>query len=314
MEINALLDGRLKVRHLVLAIAIADHGGIVRAAQHLHVTQPVITRGLKELEALLEVQLFDRTPKGVTPTVFADAFLVHARAVLAHLRQASLHVSELSDATTGTVTVATHVAGANLMLPLAIAQLKADRPKVKVVVREGLPDRLASDLASGDVDVIVGRRGHTLPDIPVRQLELYAEPFRVVCRHGHPALALTNPALGDLQKFPWILPGGQTSLRGELEELLRREGAEFPEQQIECTAPLTVRTLVEETDYLAVLPQTLASTEPRLALVSTSLEGISRTIVATYASEYAPSPSTALLLRHLSAAGQRMQAVLPRTI
>ncbi|QHK18538.1 hypothetical protein GU243_00645 [Pseudarthrobacter psychrotolerans] len=202
--------------------------------------------------------------------------------------------------------MATHLAGANLMLPQAITRLKAERPKVRVVVREGLPDRLTAELASGEVDLIVGRRGQVAPDIPVRQLELYAEPFRIVCRRGHPALMLENPALAELQEFPWILPGIQTSLRGELAELFRREGAGLPEQQIECTLPLTVRTIVEETDYLAVLPQTLARTEPQLALLSTPLTGVSQTIVATYASGYSPSPSTALMLQHLRAAGARM--------
>ncbi|MDN5915137.1 MAG: LysR family transcriptional regulator, partial [Pseudonocardia sp.] len=62
MSVTRLLDGRLKMRHLVLAVAVADHGAIMRAAEELQVTQPVVTRGLHELETVLGVPLFDRHP------------------------------------------------------------------------------------------------------------------------------------------------------------------------------------------------------------------------------------------------------------
>lgn len=306
MDPNSLIDGRMKIRHLVLAIAIAEHGSIIRAAQHLHVTQPVITRGLKELEQLLGVELFHRGPKGVAPTVYATAFLEHARAVLAHLRQAVQHVSELSNATVGTVTVATHLAGANLLLPRAIAMLKAGHPRVDVTVREGAPDKLAADLASGDVDLIVGRQGQLPHEVPVRQVGLYEEPFRIVARRGHPALQLTAPELAELREFPWILPLSQTSLRQELADLFRLQGIPLPAERIECTAPVTVRAIIVETDYLAVLPETLALAEPQLSVVSTPLTGISQKIVATMAAEFSPSPSASVMLDCLTEIGIRM--------
>jgi DNA-binding transcriptional LysR family regulator len=64
MDVNRLLDGRLKVRRLVLVVTVAEQGSVVGAAERLRVTQPVITRGLRELEQILGVELFD----GVTPT------------------------------------------------------------------------------------------------------------------------------------------------------------------------------------------------------------------------------------------------------
>lgn len=311
MDSNTLLDGRLKIRHLVLAIAIFDHGSIVRAAQHLHVTQPVVTRALKELEELLGVELFDRGPKGVKPTVYAEAFLEHARGVLAHLRQASQHVAELSNATSGSVTVGIHLAGANLLLPRAIALLKSRSPGVVVLVREGMPDRLATDLAAGDVDLVVGRQGQINPAVPLQQIRLYEEPFRIVARRNHPALSLVEPKLADLDAFPWVLPLGQTSLRGELLELFQRHGLAFPKNWIECTAPLTVRTFVAETNYLAVLPETLALAEPQLAVLATPLTGVSQTIVASHAADFPPSPSTFLMLDSLRHIGAQMVGSFP---
>lgn len=301
-----LIDGRLKIRHLVLVIAISEHGSIVRAAAHLHITQPVVTRALKELEELVGVELFVRGPKGVRPTVYAEAFLEHARGVLAHLRQASGHVAELANATAGTVTVGVHLAGGNLLLPRAVALLKSGHPRVNVIIREGSPDRLAADLAAGEVDLVIGRKRQSTSPDAAHQTMLYREPFRIVVRRNHPALSLVDPSLGDLEGFPWVLPLSQTSLRGELLEQFRNQGLNLPESWVECTAPLTTRTLVAETDYLAVLPETFALAEPQLAVLPTPLTGVSQTIVATRDGSFSPSPSTALMLKALRRVGSQM--------
>lgn len=296
-----LLDGRLKLRHLVLAVTIADQGSVIRAAEHLHVTQPVVTRGLQELEQVLKVELFERQPRGMTLTVFGEVFLNHARAVLAHLRQAEQHVSELADATIGTVTVGTHLAGSNLLLPRAIASLKAARPHVTVVVREATPDLLVAAMMVGDVDLIVGRLTADQPLAGLRQLELYDEPIRLVTRPGHPAQQLTAPRLATLMSYPWILPVQQTALRRELEEVFRRQGVALPDNRIECTSLLTLRTLIVETDVIAALPMLIADADPQLAVLSTPLEQITRTVGVTLPAELRPSPSTEVLLRHLYA-------------
>ncbi|BDZ54297.1 hypothetical protein GCM10025870_13700 [Agromyces marinus] len=185
MVSDRLLDGRLKVRHLVLLTAIADEGTLVRAAESLHITQPVVTRALREVEDLLGVQLFERMPRGVTPTEYGRAFIERARSVLAELRAADEEVRLLQTGRLGTVTVGTHLAGSNLLLPRAIAALKAEHPRLTVVVREATPDTLQQLLLAGDLDLTVGRLSPTVP-VRLEQERLHQEPIRLVARAGHP--------------------------------------------------------------------------------------------------------------------------------
>ncbi|MFI0468301.1 LysR family transcriptional regulator [Saccharopolyspora sp. 5N102] len=105
MEPPRLFDGLLKIRHLVLVDALTRQGSVVGAAAALHVTQPVATRCLHEIEEILGVTLYERGPRGVTPTVFGHAFTEHARAVLAQVAEAGRHIDELADASRGTVVV-----------------------------------------------------------------------------------------------------------------------------------------------------------------------------------------------------------------
>lgn len=296
-----LLDGRLKLRHLVLAVTIAEQGSVVKAAEHLHITQPVVTRGLRDLERILGVELFDRGPRGVTPTVFGEAFLDHARAIIGHVRHIGQHVQELSDATIGTVTVGTHLAGSNILLPRAIAALKATRPRVTVIVRDATPDLLVAGLLAGDIDLAVGRLTSRHPPERLQQVRLYEEPIRMVSRLDHPAHRRGVSRLEDLYAYPWIFPGEQTALRRELEELFERHRLDLPDDRIECTSPLTLRTLLVETDAIAALPFLIVDTDPQIGILPVPLERVTRTVGVTLPADRRPSPAVAMLLRHLYA-------------
>src|SRR5262249_2969013 len=142
---------------LVVLTSIADHGSLARAAENLHVTQPVLTRALKELETMLGVPLFERGPRGMTPTLYGTTFVEHARAILGQVRQAGQQITDIAQAQTGAVRVGTHLAGSNLLLPKAIERLKRHHPGVTVIVREATPDVLLAALRSGDLDITVGR-------------------------------------------------------------------------------------------------------------------------------------------------------------
>ncbi|WP_163535730.1 LysR family transcriptional regulator, partial [Klebsiella pneumoniae] len=83
---------RLKTRQLLLLIALAEEGNIHRAAAALNMTQPAASKLLRELEAMLDVQLFERMPRGMRPTRYGDALIRHARAVVGSLDQAQEEV------------------------------------------------------------------------------------------------------------------------------------------------------------------------------------------------------------------------------
>jgi DNA-binding transcriptional LysR family regulator len=310
MELPRLLDGRLKLRHLVLVDALTEHGSIVAAAAHLRITQPGLTRTLHELEDMLGVTLYERGPRGVTPTLYGTAFTAHARAVLAQITQAGQHIAELADARRGTVRVGTHLAGSNLLLPRTVARFKASRPNVTVVIREATPDVLLTELEAGRIDLIVGRlTGLPDPGMTVRRT-LYNEPVRLVTRRQHPARLLAEPKLKDLAGFPWILPGDGTALRGELEQVFLRHELPLPANRIECTSILTVRTLLVETDVIAALPLLIAEEDSRTVVLPVSLEPMSHTVGVTVSANRPASPAVDALLAEFDAVAAEMRQQL----
>ncbi|GAA2658585.1 LysR substrate-binding domain-containing protein [Streptomyces lunalinharesii] len=294
-----LLDGRLKLRHLVLAVAIEEHGSLLRAAEHLRLAQPAVTRSLRELEGILGVELFVRGPRGATPTLFGTAFTEHARSVLAELRRAGERISGLADGAVGTVTVGTLVAGSNVLLPRAVAALKAARPGITVVVQEATFDAQVPRLLDGEVDLVLGRLNPIDDQPALRQITLYREPVLLVARPGHPVRSRPGLTLADLLDHPWVVPLRQTALRQELEQVFHDAGLPLPGNLVECSSALTVRTLVRDTDMIAALPELVARTDGEIAPLPVALEPVRRTVGVTLPDRRPLTPSARLMLDHL---------------
>ncbi|MBN9610842.1 MAG: LysR family transcriptional regulator [Actinobacteria bacterium 69-20] len=307
MHAVKLLDGRLKLRHLILVDALTENGSVVGAAAALHVTQPVVTRALRDLEDILGVELYERGPRGIAPTEFGIAFTDHARSVLAQLRQAARHVEEIADARRGQVVVGTHLAGSNLLLPRAIAELKKGHPLLSVVVREGSPETLQTDLRAGRVDVIVGRITRTASEA-LRHEVLYEEHVRLVVGDRHPLAGRPDATLAEVMHFPWILPGLDTGLRFELERFFSHGGFDLPANRVETTSFLAVRQLLIETDMVAALPALIASTDPRLVVLPIELEAVGHRVGMTTARGRRLSPSSQAMIGALREAAAAITA------
>ena len=82
-----MVDGRIKLRHLQCFLAVAQRRSLQQAAASLSITQPAVSKTLRELEEILGVRLFDRGRHGAVPTPDGTVFMAHAGAALSALRR-----------------------------------------------------------------------------------------------------------------------------------------------------------------------------------------------------------------------------------
>jgi DNA-binding transcriptional LysR family regulator len=68
MMLTGIVGHRLKLQHLKVVMAVAEWGSIAKAAKHLAISQPVVSKVIADLEDVLGVRLFDRSSQGVEPT------------------------------------------------------------------------------------------------------------------------------------------------------------------------------------------------------------------------------------------------------
>jgi LysR family transcriptional regulator, benzoate and cis,cis-muconate-responsive activator of ben and cat genes len=95
----------MELRHLRYFVAIAEALSFTKAAEHLHLAQPSLTRQIKDLEAEIEVRLIDRSGKRISLTQEGESFLLDARRLLAECAQSVQAVQRLSRGESGQLNI-----------------------------------------------------------------------------------------------------------------------------------------------------------------------------------------------------------------
>lgn len=70
-----MVDQRIKFRHLQTFVEVARQKSVIRASEILHVSQPAVTKTIRELEDILGVSLFDREGRGIRISRYGEVFL-----------------------------------------------------------------------------------------------------------------------------------------------------------------------------------------------------------------------------------------------
>jgi DNA-binding transcriptional LysR family regulator len=151
-------------------VAIVRRGGFTRAAASLHLSQPAVSRRLDLLERELGRPLFDRTRGGARLTEAGQAFLPHAEALLASMRDGVEAVAGLDRTDRGAVTVALVGTLASTALTTRLKRFRRAYPDVKLV-RRG--------------DAALGLRYFGDPDPDLVSVPLYGEALVTVCAPTH---------------------------------------------------------------------------------------------------------------------------------
>ncbi|WP_347111037.1 LysR substrate-binding domain-containing protein [Paenarthrobacter sp. S56] len=310
MDLRGLLTTHVKLRHLVLVAAIAEQGSLVRAAEELYLTQPALSRALGEAERAVGAPLFERTGRRMVPTAAGLAYLEHSRAIIGHLDTLRRRVDELTDPNVGLVRLGAHVTGANLLIPRAIARFTAERPRVEVRLREAPPETLIQELGNGDLDLLVGRVTDHPSTSRLRLIPLYREDFRIVAAPSHPAHRIPNVTLADLVGYPWVVPLANTPLRDELEDNFRNAGLDSPGRRVESSTPATLRTLVAEAGFLALMPESMAKAEHGLQMLELRLAGLAQQVGLMFHADRPIALGAQLLARKLQEVGAEIKQEL----
>lgn len=261
------LRSRLKMRHVLLLVALEEQRNMHRAAASLRMTQPAATRLLAGLERMLGLRLFERGPRGLTPNVYGESLIRHARGMLSTLEHAREDLNALAEGASGRIAVGALLVAAPVLVPLALVRFKQRHPDHTVLVREGSATALLPELRRGELDLVVGR---VTSDVPADGLDFeafYSEPMQVVARVGHPLARRRRLALRDLAGEAWIVPAPDAPYRRRLDAAFRQAGVAPPRRLVESVSIAVNRMLVQKSDMLGVMPRDVAREYAALGLL-----------------------------------------------
>ncbi len=186
----------MELHQLRYFVAVAEEGSFTRAAERCAVTQPALSQQIAKLEAELGRPLFDRTGRGVTPTLVGVALLEEARNVLGALDQAQERMRHLRTDDAGVVALGVIPTVAPYLCPPLLIEFARKHPQVEVILHEDFTERVLPACLAGDLDLVVCA-------LPVDDARLHVEPlFReelhLVVPAGHRLATVERPTLEQL--------------------------------------------------------------------------------------------------------------------
>jgi DNA-binding transcriptional LysR family regulator len=171
---------------LHIAIALYDDLSVSRAARHLGMSQPAVSKALRRLRETFDDPLFVRSPRGIVPTPRAHAIVRAARPHLQHLQEDLLKGERFDPATsTRPFTVAVSDVAEMAFFPSIVEHFRTHAPKCLVSTISVSDPQLAEGLEKGDIDLAAGY----FPALALRnfrQRRLSRHGFACLMRAGHP--------------------------------------------------------------------------------------------------------------------------------
>jgi LysR family hydrogen peroxide-inducible transcriptional activator len=187
----------LSVRDLQYAVAVADLGSFVKAAEHCRVAQPSLSVQVNKLEQRLKTLIFERTTRRVIVTPEGRLLIEQMRRVLVEAG-ALLALAHSSDAPFGGKLRLSAIATLGpYLFPRVLPELRRAYPSLPLVLGEGRTHELVAALAQGDLDAVM--MSPPLLDASLTSAPLFREPFLLACPGGQPAAAPDGDAWSALE-------------------------------------------------------------------------------------------------------------------
>jgi DNA-binding transcriptional LysR family regulator len=255
----------MELDHVEAFLAIVRSGGFARGSAALHLSQPAASRRIKLLEAELGAPLFDRLGRGATLTEAGRAFLPHAQALLASMRDGIEAVSAVRGTGHGTVTLALVGTLASSSLTARLSRVRQAHPGLDLRLRTALSAEVSALVLRGDADL--GLRYGTDPDPGLLPVIIHQERLVPVCPPWHPLAAGETGLTTALAGQRWLAFPPRPGAPGDpyamaFQQLLAAHG--LGSAEILPIDSLTAQKRMVEAGFgLAILPESSLEEELR---------------------------------------------------
>jgi len=297
---NPIFSMEVSYKRLAAVIALHDRKDIGAAASLLGITRAAVYSSLRQLEELLDLPIFERSPYGFSSTAYCRVLVRHVKLAFSQLRHALDELDSLNGVTSGHLVIGTLPYTRTIMTPRAITRVLEESPGLRISTEEGPYALLEAALRCGELDLIVGAIRPLQADDDLITEKLFEDRLSVIARRGHPLEQRRGLSFSDLQRYSWVLPASNSPSRQLFDKLLEVEGLEAPACVIETSSLSNVRGLLLESDRLALLSEHQIYYEKKYGLLGAlplELRDTYRPIGVTMRAHTPPSPAAELFLK-----------------
>lgn len=196
---------KFTLRQLEFYVALAETLQISKAAGRCHISQSSMTVAMRNLETIMNTQLFVRHPKGIELTVDGERFLSHARKILSDSEAAINDLHNQPEMTTGCVRVGIAETLSAYLLPGIYSELERRFPLLEIHFQEGSSQALITALHQQEVDFCLVLTSNIRHDDDLTIDTFLRSLRRLWAPIGHPLLSQPELRLADIAKVPFLL-------------------------------------------------------------------------------------------------------------
>ncbi|KWH26621.1 hypothetical protein WL99_22140 [Burkholderia cepacia] len=247
----------MKLRQLEALQAVAEMGSLQEAARRLFVTQPAISRSIRELECELGISLLVRSARGATLTPYAVGVLKRARAIRREVQRIVEDVEAIRGALNGQLTLAMTPPASSLALAETLSEFTTNHPDAKLHVLEWRAEQIVDGLRGGTVDIgLFSQYGD--PQASIFEWQKLYELDALLMISGT-YIGATTVTIEQLHELPWLVLDSIDDSSSFIVTLFASYGMPLPKRIIRCSSmnlygELSMRILAVSIWATPVLP------------------------------------------------------------
>ncbi|MFJ4131494.1 LysR family transcriptional regulator [Pseudomonas cyclaminis] len=257
----ASVSNWLKIKHLVLVDTLAKTRNMHTTAERMNLTQPAISKMLRDLEILMGFALFERQTRHMILTELGEFVARYARITLDDTHSFVDQVNKLRKGGHGHLKVGAIFAATSVVLPEAISSIKRDRPLLSIEVIEQTSNHLLEMLEHKKLDLIIARFTDEDCQQPFTFTPLGPEPFCLVVNSRHPLCQLSEVPAETLSDWPWVMYPFNTPIRRRMERAFATFNISPPDNTVETISMQTFLQLLQSGPVMAMLPESMVQSQ-----------------------------------------------------
>lgn len=303
---------KFSLNHEIDAVIFtAEYQSVSLAAKNIGVSQPAVNRSLRSIEQRLNRDLFQRTSRGMIPTREGEIVVKRLKIAYSEIVKAVEEVDNLKGIGWGKINIGVLPLARIQLVPIAVENFLDEFPEVQISIAEGMYESQIRRLGQGDLDFIVGTIREQDSKNELVAHKLFDESSVLVVRAEHPILQSKKIKLQNLKDMRWVIPHPKVPLRVLFEQLFANSNLPFPSSYVETDSLMVVRSLLLESDRIALVSKSQVYLDEKLGLlkiVPIDLKTPLRPIGIVTRADFSPTPNLVKFLTRLQKVASKIES------
>ncbi len=209
----------ITLQQLEALVSLVEERSFSEAARKMLLTQPSLSKHIKNLEDFTGCGLINRTKSGISLTAEGSILYGYAKRILRLRDEARDKILISKDAAAGIIFVAASTIPATYILPSVLTALKISRPEIMVHLSGGDSDSVIHMVLDGHAEI--GFIGKSVTDRRLLSERIWADELILITRRGHPWEVSSGVSMAELAQEPFITREKGSGTMSEFEEFLK---------------------------------------------------------------------------------------------